>query len=388
MKLRPKTYSSGRKGWEVDLGVIAGRRVQKYFPNRAVAEDFLARAKARKREEGNSAFILSAQQQQEYLECVHRLPPGATLTQAVDLFLEAQPKIGPTRPLHELLELFLTAKAAQAKREKYIRLLRCTVGAFLEAHRDKTIWELTREVAVGYVTGNNYAPKTQKNLIGDFRAFFEWCRGAGYLDKNPLAGDKVQLVQVERDTEISCLGVDQARALLRAALRPEHRHLMGYLAAAMFCGIRPSEIEESPLASLDLKGRTFRVKGLHAKTRGRRVIELPSVAAVWFRLWRWDCPKQAEFMGPNFRQQWVRLRKDAGLGVWAHDVLRHTCGSFHLAAYQNLALIQAILGHSQDEDTFYQHYRATQTLAGETITKRMGLEFWALTPKRVACKSP
>jgi hypothetical protein len=41
------------------------------------------------------------------------------------------------------------------------------------------------------------------------------------------------------------------------------------------------------------------------------------------------------------------------------------------------------MGHSQTEETLFKHYRAVQTLSGDTITRKMASDFWKLTPTKV-----
>ena len=65
---------------------------------------------------------------------------------------------------------------------------------------------------------------------------------------------------------------------------------------------------------------------------------------------------------------------------WLPGVLRNTFASFHYSEYQNENQLKALLGHSLNEGTLFRHYRAVQTVSGETITERMAHEFWALRP--------
>jgi hypothetical protein len=58
------------------------------------------------------------------------------------------------------------------------------------------------------------------------------------------------------------------------ALYVPYQSFLGYLAAAVFCGVRPEEIKRTPLSNLDVVGRTLVVDARSSKTNKQRVIEL------------------------------------------------------------------------------------------------------------------
>jgi len=148
----------------------------------------------------------------------------------------------------------------------------------------------------------------------------------------------------------------------------------------MFCGVRPDEVKRTELTRLNLDAGTLRIAAKAAKTAKTRVLELSPVAVAWFRLWLKAVPNPT-FNPPNFRKRWDSVREGAGLlEKWEHDVLRHTYASMAYAMHQNAAKLKAELGHSQSEETLFSHYRAAETVSGETITRAMAEQFWSLTP--------
>lgn len=72
---------------------------------------------------------------------------------------------------------------------------------------------------------------------------------------------------------------------------------------------------------------------------------------------------------------------------WVHDVLRHTFATMHYAAHQTASQLKALMGHSQSENTLFAHYRAVQTVTGETVTRAMAQEFWNLFPDSLKARS-
>ena len=383
MKVRVRVYPNGKKRWEVDLGLVQGKRTVRGFGSRVEAEAFLAAAKTKRRDEGMSALSLGRADEEELRECREKVQAvGGTLRQAVAFFLEHHKPTAQTMPLPELLAAFLAAKERQGSRPLYVKMLRSTLGAFVSRHAGKPLNEIRPEVVKRYLEDNEWSGKTRKNVLGDIRAFWGWLVQEGQLAKNLLSQVRLDAVPRER-AEIGAFGATECAALLRAGMQPEHRRLLGFLVLGLFAGVRPEEINRSGLGELDLMGRVFVVEGLHAKTRSRRVLELHRVAVLWLRLWRWWCPGQTQFVEVNHKKRFARLRADAGVNIWPHDALRHTFASMHLAAFQDVPRLQYLMGHYKGEDTLFAHYRATKTTSGERISKRGADEFWGLTPKRV-----
>jgi hypothetical protein len=60
MLVRERKYRGGRVGWQLDLGVIDGKRVQRAYPTKEQAMTALRDARAARRKHGDSAVMLSA----------------------------------------------------------------------------------------------------------------------------------------------------------------------------------------------------------------------------------------------------------------------------------------------------------------------------------------
>jgi integrase len=92
------------------------------------------------------------------------------------------------------------------------------------------------------------------------KAFLEWCVASHYLPANPLSGaaNRIRIARVETK-EILTLGVPEVRRLLQVASAPEHQSLLGWIALALFAGVRPQEIARSTRQSLNLEEGIFKV---------------------------------------------------------------------------------------------------------------------------------
>jgi integrase len=182
------------------------------------------------------------------------------------------------------------------------------------------------ENVLPFLQSNGYSPATQQNKLVTIKAFLEWCVSAGHLPANPLSGGRNRIrVAKTQKSEILSLGTSEARKLLLTALKPEYEPLAGWLALALFAGVRPDELSRTGREWLHLEEGTLRITAKASKTSQTRVIELHPTAIAWLQYWVKKVPADILLTVTGHRKRWERLRKEAGLGQkWVHDVLRHT----------------------------------------------------------------
>lgn len=389
----------------VDCGKIEGKRVRRFFRRRTEAEEFAAEMREKLRRHGETAVAFSHEDRVRFQAAAARLEQaGATIEQAVDFFLSQHRPLKASLTLGELLDRAVLEKELAGLRKNSLAQFACSCRSFIAAvGAERLAATVRREDVKAWILSRGFAPKTQRTYLGDVRSLFSWAARERFVASNPLAGDDgfIQLAEMTED-EIAVFDVDVCGRLLAAALfaaapslargaggvyqREDvpggFRELIGYVAVAMFCGVRPEEIRRVDLQKLDLQHGTLVIKGSGSKTRARRVIDFPRVAKVWLRLWRKLCPA-SPLVPPNFRKRFEALRAAAGIETWPADVLRHTFASYHYAMHADRKGLQAAMGHSESEDTLDRHYRALATLGGATVTRRLAGEFWALTPRRV-----
>ena len=141
----------------------------------------------------------------------------------------------------------------------------------------------------------------------------------------------------------------------------DFRDFVPFLVLAFFNGLRPErelgEMEDMSDVHLD-EGITV-VRGPRAKTRARRVVELPENAVAWLRAF----PRDGKVLPKNFARRWKRLRGQVKIGggktlfdEWPHDGARHTFATYHYAKHQNEAKLQVQMGHESDA-VLHTNYR-------------------------------
>ena len=389
MKIRRVVYKSGKAAWQLDYGLVtqpdgSRKRRQVYFPTRDEAAGALAAEKGKRQRHGDSAVSLSEDLRVRYSAADAALSAaGGTIEQAVALFLkQAKAKVEPVT-LGELFARCLAAKKKLGKSERYLQQFSVSCLSFVRGRESQLSHTVTRGDVRAWVSGNGWKWKTQKGYLGDLRALFNWGISECGLPMNPATagdGERIELA-AKVETEIELLTVKQVRRLLIVASarpqadrprREDFRELLWYLVLGVFCGVRPAELRRMAADAVCLEDGHAIVRGKTAKTRLRRVVDLAENAREWLRLVgvpRTICPA-------NFVRRWGRLRAAAGLGKWPHDAMRHTFASMHYAHHQNESLLKAQMGHSDDEDVLFQHYRGL-------VSRRAAAAFWELRPGRL-----
>ena len=429
MKVTQIRYKSGSLGWKADLGYINEKRVVRFFPTKEDADNYLREARGTLKTEGTDGAMVSPADRILFSSWKERLESagssieeaagiflkwrdrlalaGGTIEQASTFFLRHHTGLKKAPDVYQLgrdyLEAMLSGGDSALNTLKTVEDLKrpnlASFFRFLDDRKIDQIADITREHVEDWIEAVGGASETKKNRIRTIRHFLEWVRRNKYISINPLMGrDNTIAIGEEKKGDILSYGVKEMRALLHQALFGQHRSkfnrhteafeyvsyapFLGYLAAALFCGLRPEEINRTSLSNLDLLGRRLVVTGKASKTNKPRVIELSPVATAWFRLWRQRCPEQTALMPPTFPGRWRAIRATAGIPA-LHDGLRHTFATMHYAAHQNAAQLQAVMGHDESQDTLFAHYRAVKTTAGEWITKAMAQQFWGLMPTEV-----
>ncbi len=393
--------------WEIDFGMINGKRVRAYKRSKTDAEKYAQEKEQKLIHHGVSSLSVSEEDRVLFQAAKLRLG-SVPIATAVDFYLEHHKPLREDLSLSALLEKAMIEKELAGMRKHSLSQFGCSCRSFVRGREDLPARLVTREEVKSWIHGNAWAAKTQKVYLGDLRALFGWAVQERYLRKNPLAGKEgfITLLQ-EEEKEIAVFDPSSCAALLRTALMGTSRDhsrdsagrwsagevpggfrpLIGYLAVALFAGVRPEEVKRTDTERLDVHGGTLVVTGAAAKRvkrkgRQRRVIELERTARIWLRLWQRLCPG-ADLVPKNFTRKWKELRAAAGIEAWPHDVLRHTFASYHYALHANRSRLQAMMGHTEDEDTLDRHYRAVMTLQKKVVSKRLAEEFWGLTPRRV-----
>ncbi len=370
MKLRPRTNKGGSISWQIDYGIVDGERKRVSFDDRAEAERALAVAKESKKKLGALGVTASPLEMAEFLAVKERLrTSGTSILEATEFFMQQGLKV--TRPIlvPALVEDFIWSRIELGRDGRTIQTYRHVLRSLARAFPLRHAHDLTRDDIKVWRRSQGWGATTQNKAVGHVRGLFKWAQAEKHAGHDPCEGVEEVTVVAE---EIEDLPLKACEALLHLALKVPR--FMPYVCLGLFRGMRRAELERLRFEELDMDEETVIAAAKKVKTRRRRVIEIPEIAAHWIKAAGWK--PEMMITGPvapaNLKALWPRFWRLAGLVKWPHNGLRHTFASMHYALHQDEAALQAILGQ-RSADVLHTNYRALKT-------KREASTFWALRP--------
>ncbi len=374
MKVRERKYRGGRVAWQLDLGVIDGRRVQRAYLTKEAATTALRDARAARKKHGDGAVTLTPTEIAEVVRLKSELEGcGASLAEAVRFFLATSGKVQlqGTVLMPKLVEMFRKSRKSAGCGKAYTNQLNVSLGSLGRMYALLPASQLTRDAVERWLSGNAWAPKTQNNYLGDARALCGWAVDQGWMLVNPCV--KIGKQREVRE-EIATLTLEQCERLLAAAV--QDAAVCGYVVLSLFCGIRRAEIQRMSWEAVDLEHKTVIVAEKHAKatrSRSRRVVDLHANAVAWLRACYGSAMPSGKICEGRFGDVWLAFRKPViGVEEWPHNAMRHTYASMHYAAYENEAKLQVQMGH-ESAAMLHRNYRALKTPVEAAA-------FWDLRP--------
>lgn len=295
------------------------------------------------------------------------------LSECVRFWLRHHPE-GRTPPkLADALTSYLERKAS--RRPATLSEIRHKVRRFCTAFPDASVSDITAEDIDGWLTANIETLGTRRKYLRVFHAFFKFIGIAYQQPKNPT--EAVYLDPGETDqSEVEAYSIKEVKSLLDAASKDAAAtRIVPILAIGFFAGLRPSEIGGLDWANVDLSQKSIRVTPATAKRRRQRFVEISDNLAAWLVPY---CRSQGAVAPPliTFRRDRDDVIKVANVR-WLRDGLRHTYGTYHLAAFGDPLKTATEMGHRGNTDLVYQHYR-------KLVTKDEALKFWEILPSNVS----
>jgi len=348
-KIRP-IIKNGKPCFEIDFGIVAGKKRRRYEPSLRRARETLREFEDQRRHLGNQWAGLEPRTKWTILEVLAEIRScGLTLKEVWDTYRSNYlGKSGLLLP--EAIKEFLANKSKTGLRPKYEAEIKRTFRRFVDEIGQKPISHISHiEVQAWLEKFQSLA--TRKTMQGRVSVLFSWAKRQGYINQNPF--ERIETVRLDQaDPEI--LTVKQCQNLIWTA-RETDPGLLPYFALALFQGIRPEECARLSEKDIDLEREQITVSGEAAKTRNRRVVPLlPPALSILS-----ECPKSRWFdWQTNFRRRRDAIRKAAKLKKWPKDVLRHTAASHFYNIYGMDEATKA-LGHSAA--IMLRHYRQMQT---------------------------
>lgn len=373
MTLKPVRHKVGKRVyWRVRLGRrITGhaKPEQHYFSTRKEANAFIASSLQAKQRSGEAAFTLGAFQQADAASALKLLDPhGISLLEAAQHFIKTSPKTRkiPTYQAHA--DEYLKARkktCAPRTLSNYRSELKHSLAEF----GTLPLSEIYQADIEEWASDLDFAPRTISNVLDTMTSVLSDAVKKRILEYNPA--EHVPRPP-ELETPPGILTPLQARRLLLAAtkLKP---FMVPCLAIGLFAGLRRSELCALSQDKILLDEHLIEITSATAKTRRRRLVEIQPNLAAWLQA----CPPEknahvTRTHNPDVFGQWLSdIAVAARIKPWPHNALRHSFGSYFLAASQNENRVAMEMGNSPA--IVYKHYRAV-------VRPAAAEEFFAIHP--------
>lgn len=370
---------SGEKAFRVSGYQLSGDRVRENFPTYSEA---LARQQELEIGHENDrtaltprATTLTDVQIRDAERAITDLPESKTLLDAVRYYRENYHE--PVRPtlIEDARDQFIKEKEQANRRPDTIRNLRQRIGRLIQKRGGALVSEIRADDIKLALYGTS--PTDADNYRRAWSNFFRWCIRNGFCSGNPL--EAVERPKIERG-EVQIMDNAEVIGLLDAARKHFNGELVPYVTLFVFGGLRHTEIKRLKWSKIDFEDGSIRVDDSAAKTRQRRIIEMPRTGRKQPNLLAWLEPfrlKRKPFIGTNWRTRFDTVKEAAGWGPggqpWVQDILRHTAISNHLAAGQHEGRTATWAGNSPN--MIHRHYKGL-------VKAKEAEVFWSLKPTR------
>lgn len=206
------------------------------------------------------------------------------------------------------------------------------------------------------------SPWTRKTILKMVRRIFEMAVEEGILDRNPCAGIRVNVPEVDQKV----LTKTEVGIFLQEAKQTNHRFYPIW-AMALMTGMRSGELFALKWTDIDFDGKTISVSKQWTnkngfgptKTQRSRVVPISNALLKFLKELKIKAGNQSEFVLPQMPEwengEQARITREfcAAIGITPvkfHD-LRATFITNLLARGESLARVMAIVGHSQIKTT-------------------------------------
>lgn len=329
-----ETIINGKdRRYEVDYGIIQGKRRRSFHKTKAEAKGAIALFKEDQAESSSFWAQLSARDRIDTAKTLQAIQAWGTTLPKVWAFYQERQAVKTGVSLSDAIKECLEAKTRAKMSERYVGELSNYLRQFELDRGHFDVADISPSMIEAWFKGRKDKPATRQTGINRLSALFSYCKRRGYVVENPL--DRVERVRVPH-VKPEILSVGECKKLVKSARRD--KGMLTYLALALFCGVRPEEALRLTRKDIDQeKGLVF-LDAEKSKVRNRRIIELTEPAK---RLLKAGGAVPAK----NFKRRFNKLRERAALDKWPHDVLRKTAASHFYNLYGIDKAVEQ-LGHS------------------------------------------
>lgn len=344
----------GKKKWRVTHRGPDGETVRKVFARQTDASAYAQEVDLRARQAGVAAIAIDPSDLALLARSQARLAEhGKTLRDALDHYFRHLDATAKLTTVADAVPRYLADKEREGRSAPTLRDLRTRLGRFAATFGGRRLNEVSPAELADWLHGLAGAPQTRVNFRRVISGFYNHCRALGYHCENPVAGIKPPKVVRDGVTVYT----PEEVAKLMAEAQKGGGDLAGWLALALFAGVRTAELTKLTWEGVHRRKGYVEIAAIGAKTARRRLIPVESNLAAWLAL----APRVGAVLPTNARR---RLKAVQELAAVPHrlNAARHSFGTYHLAAFGDAGRTSRALGHTGNA-VLFAHYAELATRA-------------------------
>lgn len=340
-----------------------GKAGKMYFSTRSEAEVKRWELLAATRTESKLTELSNAQirDAQRALERLAEAGLELSLDRAIELALPTLKASGRNITTDQLFQDFAAAKvndwSAASK-----RAFATSSKTFLQHFGGRLISTIDPDELETWYNATFATSGYRAHELRTIRPAFSWAVRRKLLQESPFS--RMEGIRIKRKPIVIYTPEETLRIM--HACPVEARAAFALL---LFAGVRPKELTR--LTWANIRDGYIHITAAIAKTQQVRNIEIEPTCAAWLDSTGPHAPHD-----PICPPDWVRRARSIRAAAGVHslpDTPRHSYASYHLATHKDIASLKANLGHSQNSDTLFIHYRAA-------ATPKDAQRYWAILP--------
>jgi len=376
MKIKKRQITvHGRLKWQIDFGVVDGKRPRKVFDTEKEADNEIAEFEKKQKKIGDAWLRVPRKELDELIVFWEILrKEGVTPQQVWDGFREWQ-KLQEAKPVNksvsyrEAVDTWREEKLGSGKDERYVEDSVALLQRFGEGREEQPIEQFPAGELREWIAAQKWGLSTKKSNMGRFASLWTVAVRHGWVSENIV--ERLEPIGKLRVT-VEIFNHQSCRKLMAASLaNTVHQRVIAPLALGLFCGMRPEEIDHPRFGwhLIDLEHAHIEIPAEVAKDGDQRTVTLLPVAVAWLKL----ALKLKNPLPPvNERKLIDSCCELARITHWPHDVLRKTCATHLRNHYENDWHVIKDLGNSMR--ILLKHY------ADLKVPASVSKQHWKLTP--------
>lgn len=335
---------SGTTAYQVDLGIVGGKRKWKSFTNKKRARIFAERQYLTIHNNTTAALCLDMPSMQEASECIERLKPhGVTMRTVTEYYLLHVVSIKRAPTIKGIINRMVRKAVKAGRREKTILELKSRLGLFAKQFVHRRLRTVSFEELDKFIDDLRFTPRTKINYLTKISQVYNFAIRHQWAEHN--LAKRIDRPSLQDDAGPAIYTIEECVLLLDHA---QKFGLLPFVVLGLFRGIRTHEL---------------------LRLRFERINLLDETTAAWLSICAKSSGEIVELKGDQFFDARSALHEAAGVEP-KQNGLRHSFASYHIAKFKDAKETARILGHT-NVNLVHDYYK-------QLVKEKDAERFWSL----------